>query len=166
MHIPLSSLSSTSRVWTFLADRILTDIEQQQFLSSAETFLDTWAAHNIALNAGAEIRFGMLVIIAVDENIAGASGCSLDKLHQFIKLQEQAFTISFLDRMRVGYCTNDGEWNNVSLSEFLQLIKSGVVNEHTDTVNALCESLEQVRSSITLPATKTWLKRYFTSVKA
>jgi hypothetical protein len=41
-------------------------------------FTNSWAAHGIPLNAGFDIRFNQFVILAADEYVQQASGCSID----------------------------------------------------------------------------------------
>jgi hypothetical protein len=70
--------SESSRVWIYQADRQLSDTETLEIQKSLNNFVNTWTAHNNQLSAAAEVRYNRFLILIVDEEQAGASGCSID----------------------------------------------------------------------------------------
>src|ERR1700730_14538859 len=95
--------SENSRVWIYQSDKKLADAEVQEIQHYLDAFATQWTAHNHQLKAKAEIRYNRFLILIVDENQAGASGCSIDKSVNFMKQIEQQYNINLLDRFNLAY---------------------------------------------------------------
>jgi hypothetical protein len=165
MNYPIAQLSPSSRIWIYLASRELSQEKASQLLKAAGDFLETWVAHNNALKAGAELLYNQILVIAVDENIAEASGCSIDKLHRFIKQAESSFEIKLLDRMRVAVKENN-TIKNLSISDMQTEIASGNINGDTIVLNTLVETLAAFATQFEVPLHSTWMNRYLHPEKA
>ncbi len=166
MLYPLNDLNSTSRVFVYLANRTMSASEQTQLLEAARMFASNWTSHDAALAAGVEVLHDQVLVFAVDQEVTGASGCSLDKLSQFVKGAQQNLNINFLDRLRAAYQDASGTWKNISAAEMQHEIKAGNVNGTTKVINTLPENLGQVRSSLVVNLADSWMNRYLTPVKA
>lgn len=161
----LEVLHSNSRIFTFLANRLMTSSEQSVFMEKAIDFVQKWSAHDAALAGSVAILKDMLIVFAIDETQTGASGCSLDKLNQFMKTQEQILQIAFFDRLRAAYIDNSGYWHNNSIKEFEMKVKSGEISPNTLVLNTSPVQLGQLLSNLIVPVENSWLNRYLTSVK-
>jgi len=77
---PLDTLPEDSRLWCFGASRALEDGALQSVVDSMSWFIEEWTAHRRDLRAGFDVLLGRFMVVAVDESVTGASGCSLDAL--------------------------------------------------------------------------------------
>lgn len=152
--------SEQSRVWIYQSDRELYDEEVKQLHEILNKFASEWTAHNHQLKAKAEIRYNRFLILIVDENQAGASGCSIDKSVNFIKRLEQEFGISLLDRFNLAY--REGEKVlSAPRDEFEDLLRSGKINSNTIVYNNLVQNLEQLETKWEVPFKDSWHNQLF-----
>jgi hypothetical protein len=159
MFKPISELSEESKVWMFQANRFITVAEQHNITNDVADFLNTWTAHNVDLLAASVLLHDLLLVIAVEEAVAGASGCSIDKLFRFVKQLEGKYGIQFFDRMRVAYKLNENIVES-SVSEFEKLIEENLVSESTLVLNTLLQDLKSVRQHLFIPLKESWLTTY------
>lgn len=159
MNYPINELSSDSRIWVFASSSLIDNDIEKILMEDTANFLDNWLAHQQVLKAGTILMHQHFLIIAVDENRTGASGCSIDKLHQFIQLEEKKLNLKLLDRMRVVYKIGD-EIKNIAIPDLQQLIKLGEISAKTIVFNPLVESLSSLNTSFEVALQDTWLNRY------
>ena len=159
MFKPISELSEESKVWMFQANRFISVAEQHNITNDVTDFLNTWTAHNVDLLAASVILHDLLLVVAVEEAVAGASGCSIDKLFRFVKQLEGKYGIQFFDRMRVAYKLNENIAES-SVSDFEKLIEENLVSESTLVLNTLLQDLKSVRQHLFIPLKKSWLTTY------
>ena len=95
------NLPGHSRVWLYLADRKLDGTEAHFLNEKLKPFLDTWAAHNKKLQCDGTLLFSQYLILAVNEDIENASGCSIDSSVRFVKGLGQELNIDFFNRLNV-----------------------------------------------------------------
>src|SRR3954470_21026295 len=103
MFVPSSELPAHSRIWIYQTNRQLTDEETNSISEKTKKFLESWTAHDNALKAGFEIRYNRFLILMIDEKVAGASGCSIDKSVHFIQSLEKDYQVDFFDRMSFAF---------------------------------------------------------------
>jgi hypothetical protein len=152
--------SEQSRVWIYQSDRELYEDEVKQLHEILNKFAAEWTAHNHQLKAKAEIRYNRFLILIVDENQAGASGCSIDKSVNFIKRLEQEFGITLLDRFNLAY--REGEKVlSAPRDEFEDLLRSGKINSNTIVYNNLVQNLEQLETKWEVPFKESWHNQLF-----
>ena len=75
----LADMAPTARTWVYKSARNLSKAEQKLVREQGLSFTSTWAAHGAPLDATVDVLYDRFVVIAVDEEQAQASGCSLDK---------------------------------------------------------------------------------------
>lgn len=158
MYVPYNEIAKDSRLWVFIANRKFTHEDEADFTAQLEKFLTSWTAHKLELKTSAQILDKTVICIAVDESMAGASGCSIDKLHHFIIEFQKASGILLLDRMRVVYRSDSGNLENIKLDAFIDKAKAREVSKDTIVINAQAISLSQ---SLEIKAGETWLAKYF-----
>jgi len=155
MYVAAEKLSPESRIWIYQASRELNPEEISFVKQATGEFLNSWTAHNQALNAGFEIRYNRFLILMVDEKAAGASGCSIDKSVHFIKSLESKFGIDFFDRMRFAYKAND-KVEVLHKNEFEKLYEKGVINSDSIVFNNLIETKADLTTNWEIPVKKSW----------
>ncbi|MBC7863944.1 MAG: hypothetical protein IAF38_13290, partial [Bacteroidia bacterium] len=90
-----------NRVWIYLSEKEFTDEQIKEISAEGEHFLSGWNAHGQPLSGSMQIYKKHFIIIKADEAQFAASGCSIDKLVQFIKHIEQKFQLSLFNRLLV-----------------------------------------------------------------
>ena len=160
MIAQLDTMPDHARLWVYQAGRKLSDQEIQQVAIRTTTFLEQWAAHGQELRAAFEIKFNQFLVIAVDESMHGASGCSIDSCVGMVRELEQALSVSFMDRTKVALLDDD-KVQLVNLKEIRSNISSGTISEKTVVTNNAVSSYGDFKKSWALPATKSWVARYF-----
>jgi hypothetical protein len=128
MFVKPDNLPGDARIWIYQCNRELSANEEQQILSLAEEFLNSWTAHNQALKASFEIKHHLFLIIMIDQNFASASGCSIDKSIHFIQRLESEFLISLLDRQLFAIRMGD-KINLIKRKDFERMIEKEITPE-------------------------------------
>ncbi|HBK83263.1 MAG TPA: ABC transporter ATPase, partial [Flavobacterium sp.] len=85
MYIPFKDLPPHSKVWIYQANRKLTDAEVDEISNATQLFIEQWAAHGTSLEASYLIKYNRFIILAVNQDIQKATGCSIDSSVQFIQ---------------------------------------------------------------------------------
>lgn len=152
----ITGIPEKARVWLFTAERILSAAESQEINELAGAFCRQWTAHKVALEARANVLKNTFLVISVEEDVHNASGCSIDAMHQFVRSLESRFGIKLFDRMRVVYL-EDEKVKNVTLREFENLFREGLVGAETNVFNALVNNGAELAQDFVLPLKKTWL---------
>jgi len=150
-----------SRVWIYQANRILSNDEVVALENELKSFVSSWTAHGSSLAGKASIIDKLFLLLEVDEEVAGVTGCSIDKSVHFIKSLGERFQIDFFDRMRVAFVNNEGEIELASRSEFESLIKDKVVTEDTIVFNNLINNSEELLDKWKIPFKDSWHSRVF-----
>ncbi|MBE9583947.1 ABC transporter ATPase [Mucilaginibacter sp. JRF] len=147
--------SENSRVWIYQSNRQLSDAETVDIQKSLTEFTNIWTAHNNQLKAGAEVRYNRFLILIVDEEQAGASGCSIDKSVRFMQQLEQEYNINLFDRFNMAYRDGDAILS-ADRAGFEQLIKQGTVNTETIVFNNLAKNVTELNTKWEVPFKASW----------
>ncbi len=156
----LSSLPPHSRVWIYQADRVLNASEQEKISGYLQEFTRQWAAHGQALAAGFSLEKDRFIVLAVDENQAAASGCSIDSSVAIIKKIGEELSVDFFNRQLVAYYDKD-EILVRQLHDFWALKKAGVISDDTPVFNNLVKNIAEFNTSWILPFGQSWHAEMF-----
>jgi hypothetical protein len=119
-------LPSTARLWIFAAARPLSDDERGRVLAEADAFIEGWAAHGTPLTAARDLRYDRFIMIAVDEEAAGVSGCSVDALTRRMRQLGTVLGVELVDNAPVLYRDGDA-LARVSRERFGELVEAGAI---------------------------------------
>ena len=147
-----------AKVWVYQSYRALTNEEATEITKAGERFISDWAAHGASLKASFEIMYNRFIVLAVDEQQALASGCSIDKSVKFIKDIEQQFNLILFDRMQVAY-RKENEIVVCKLSEFEKLAEQGLINETTIVFNNMVTTKTAFDTEWEVPLKHSWHKK-------
>lgn len=153
-------ISENSRVWIYQSHRELYAEEEKQIQQILNNFTAQWLAHGHQLAAKAEIRYHRFIILSVDEQVAGATGCSIDKSVNLMKELEQQFDLKLFDRFQIAY--REGE--NILTCDrqtFENLLSSGKVDHETIVFNNLVTTRKELESNWETPMKNSWHARIF-----
>jgi hypothetical protein len=160
MYIPFETLPNHSKIWIYQADRILNPEEVALTEKKALEFTDQWAAHGSPLQASFKILHQRFLVLAVNETFNQASGCSIDSSVNFIKNLEHLFGVNFFDRTKVAFIHNHEVFIE-TLANLKNSIREGKINANTLTFNNLVQNKEEFENQWVIPASASWVKRYF-----
>jgi hypothetical protein len=97
------------RTWIFVAHRKLTEVESAQVETALQDFVRSWSSHGTPLKASAFCFQQSAIVVAADELVAKASGCSIDKITHLVQALGQQLSVDFFDRFNVLIRESD-EW--------------------------------------------------------
>lgn len=159
----VTDLPDHARVWIYQSDRPFGSHEVELIKAKTHSFIDQWAAHGSSLMAGFDLIYDWFLVIAVDEKIAAASGCSIDASVRFMKELGNELNIDFFDRLNVLYRDHEGNIQKVRLTDFDKHLASGGIDESTIVFNNLVENVGLYKSSWEVPVLESWHQTLLTS---
>ena len=149
-------LPGHARLWVHTADRALSKTEQSELTAELARFLESWSAHGAALVAAGSVLYDRVLVVGLDEQRAGATGCSIDKLVGFIRAQGQKTGVDWFDRHQVVWRQpGDAVWSASRTPEFWAKRKAGLVHDNTEVVDPLVSCVQDAGSN------KDWLVKSF-----
>ena len=170
MWIDFDKIADDARVWVYQANRPLSSDDVTAIEQSLQPALDGWAAHGQPLVASAKVVENRFVVVAVDEDQALPSGCSIDASVRFVQqigqqLGQSGVAVDFMDRS-AAYRSGDDSVQTLALPEIKTAVADGRLTPDTPVFNTLVKSKGEFLANWQVKATDTWLKRYFKNVSA
>jgi len=155
----IETMPAHARLWIYKAPRALSEAEQRLIHERGSAFTADWSAHGAQLDACVDVVIDRYVLIAVDEDQARASGCSIDKSVAFIKSLEHELHVTLTDRMVVAY-EKHGQVHGTRLQELQQLVKVGEVTRDTVVFDDLVSTVGEWRERSRVPLHSSWMERF------
>jgi len=159
MEMSIKQMPANARVWVYQSNRTLSISEISAIEKAGKLFIEDWTAHGAILKAGLDIMYSRFIVLAVDEQQALASGCSIDKSVRFIKDIEQQLHLNFFDRMQIAYRGNGNELLSCSFSEFEKLASQNLVNPSTIVFNNMVTTKQAFDQEWEVPLKQSWQSR-------
>ncbi|MGM0582605.1 MAG: hypothetical protein ACQETL_18155 [Bacteroidota bacterium] len=160
MYTNFNALDESSRLWVYQADRPFSEEEKEFVLQNGKAFVESWTAHNKALNASIEIKYNQFIVLAVDETRAPATGCSIDKSVHFIKALENELKINLLDKSKIAFLKGD-EIRLENLPSIKSKVESEEITADLMTFNNMVSTKGDFESKWLIPASESWMGRFF-----
>ncbi len=132
-------LPDTSRVWLYVSDRPFDATESNYIQDVLSDFTQNkWATHGTKLMASGSVLMNQLVVLAVDEEVMNASGCSIDSSVRLMKQLGTELKVDFFNRLFV-LISKESEIKRVHFQD---------LNQYADwkLLNPMVSSLEEVRN--------------------
>lgn len=159
MLVPFNELPDSSRVWIYQSNRSFSDLELQEITTKLEDFITQWTAHGADLKASFEIKYKRFIILALDQQLNAATGCSIDASVRFIQELEKKYEVDLLDKMNVSY--KQGEFVAYkTLLDFRKMAKEKAVSKNTIVFNNLVTNKGEYISDWEVPASDSWHNRF------
>lgn len=159
MLVPFQELPEEARIWIYQANRSFTADELIEIEQELTQFLTQWAAHGASLKAGFEIKYKRFIIIGLDQEVASASGCSIDAQVHFIQSLEKKYQVDLLDKMNVSF--KQGEFVAYKpLIDFKKLVKNKSVSANTIVFNNLVNTKVEYVNDWEVPLKDSWHQRF------
>jgi hypothetical protein len=118
-----------------------------------KTFLQNWSAHGTGLEASYQLKYNRFIIIAVNQEVQNATGCSIDASVQFIQNLEKKYDVDLLDKMNVTFKLGE-HIAHKSLLDFKKMAKDKAVTEKTIVFNNLVNTIEDWNTNWEVPQEK------------
>ena len=160
MYIPFENLPEESKIWIYQSNRKFSDDEMAEIENDLKTFIENWAAHGTGLEASYLLKYNRFIILAVNQEVQQATGCSIDSSVAFIQNLEQKYQVDLLDKMNVTF-KNGEHIAHKSLIDFKRMAKEKAVTENTIVFNNLVNTIEEFNENWEVPAGDSWHSRFF-----
>lgn len=152
-------LPPTTRVWIYQSKRPFSQNEIPHVKSEIQEFAQGWVSHNRQLRAHADVLHNQFLVLMVDESMADASGCSIDKSVHFMQQLGQAYNTDLFDRMTFAW--KDGEEVKTATSEeFAMLYQDGEINDETLVFDNLVKTKGELEEKWLKPLNESWHRRF------
>ena len=159
MFVPFEKIHDRSRIWVYQSNRKFNFDEVRIISESLSAFTERWLVHGSPMQSSFDIRFDQFIILAADEDVNSASGCSIDDSVRTVKKLGSDLNIDFFDRTQVAFRTND-EVFLISTSDLKNKLSAGQWNAETTVFNNLVASKADLDTMWQVAAGTTWLKRF------
>ncbi|MEM9325927.1 MAG: hypothetical protein AAGA85_09735 [Bacteroidota bacterium] len=160
MKVSFDHLPDHARLWVYQGTRPFTDHELSTIKSTLDAFIDQWQAHGKPLSAGYDIRYDQFIVLAVDESVHGATGCSIDGSVALVRQLEEHLSMSLLDRGLVAVETLQG-LEIVPFNQVKAKIEAGEIQEKDTVFNNSVATMADFKAGWQTLAGESWLKRHF-----
>ncbi len=159
MLVDFSSLPDESRVWIYQANRSFTEQELSEIQERLHVFLENWTAHGSNLETGYVIEYKRFIVIALNQSLNSATGCSIDASVHFIQQLEQDYNVDLMDKMNVSYKQGDYVAHK-SLLDFKKMAKDRAISKNTIVFNNLVTNIAEFKENWEVPASESWHSRF------
>ena len=161
MLVPFKSLPKNSRIWIFPSSKEIDIHKKSKIKERLVKFISDWTSHNKNIQAGFQLPYNRFIVIALNQNLQNASGCSIDSLMNIIQIFEKEFDLILLDRMNVLYRDKTRKIEYLTLKDFVKMVKYKSINSSTTVFNNLVVNKEEYMDLWEVPAINSWHSRYF-----
>ncbi len=156
----IENLPGTSKLWIFQNNKKFTSDEESFITSELFSFISSWQAHGKNLHPQFEIKYNLFIIVAVNEELEKASGCSIDSLVLKIRQVQDVLSLNLLDKSLIGY-TSNSDLNKIHilpLLEFKKKIKKKELSENTLVFNNAVSTVKEYSTNWIQPLENSWAK--------
>ncbi len=162
MHVAFDHLPSRARVWVYQASQPLAKELLVPLLPRLAAFAEEWTSHGRQLAASVQFLHRQFLVIGLDEEVAGASGCSIDASVRFVQELEQQLGVALLEKSRMAFLA-DGKLRLLTRRELREAIAAGHITSETLYFNNTLATKRELDEQWPAPAGQTWLASYFTA---
>lgn len=152
-------LPDHARVWIYQSNRLLTAKEVDEIQTLTTKFVVDWASHGRELVAEGRLLHYRFLVLAVDERVAGASGCSIDKSIAFVRKLQETYQIDWLDRQSFAFRNAQNEIQTAANPEFSSLYHAQKITDDTLVFNNLVTNLGNFNQKWEVRLADSWHKR-------
>lgn len=149
----------STRLWCYVASRDL-DPKEAAF---AKTYLDDftrgWGSHGRDLAARSTVLYDRVLVLGVDQAMAGASGCSIDASVRAVRELGQRLDVDFFDRMTFLVPDGEGGVHAYSREDFAEAYARGDLDDATPVVDTLVADVAAARLAFVKPLGRSWHAR-------
>lgn len=157
------SLGDSAHLWIWVADRPLSESQQESVHAAIGGFLSEWTSHGRRVQGNASIFHDQVLVLAAEIPEAEISGCGIDKSVHLLEGAAQSQNFQWSSPLDVPLL--DEEASGVSIVPrgiVRQRAARGEISADVRMVDRTLGSLGELRSGgLVRPARLTWAARYF-----
>jgi hypothetical protein len=155
-------LPDSARCWVYVADRPLTDTQQENLLEQLHAFFDAWTSHGTRVQGAATLCDDRVLLLAADVPDGDLSGCGIDKSVHAIEAAAQQQDFNWLSPLQVVWRNAEGRLQHGSRSAFRALARDGAVDGTTPVFDLSVSTVGALREGqFEQPAHQSWHGRIF-----
>ena len=156
--IEFDNLPDSARLWVYSSENEFSPQQAQLLQNKMTQFLHEWTAHKRELMTGWQLQYNRFIMIAVDEAMMAASGCSIDTVVHHLKDVETMFGRNIINtNAKIFYRKKDKSIECISRPEFKQFVIDGDVTENTVVFNNTIQLLGDLRKGLwEVPMKASW----------
>lgn len=158
MLVAFDQLPDSSRLWVYQSNRPFSPSEEEAISLALKNFCSQWEAHGHPLSASFKIEYHQFVVLAVDENVNEASGCSIDGSVRVLKEIQTQNNVDLLNRS-ISFLINE-KVELYSIAEAKSRISSGHISEEVITFNNAVSSKKEFLKNWKTSTQNSWLSKY------
>ena len=129
--VSFDSLPDSARVWIFGSDKQLSEDAAKTLMREVGDHLDNWKAHGEPLTVGSQLLDDRFLVVGVDQNTTGASGCSIDGLFRVLQAVQSRLGANLVGGGRLFYRDDHGNVQCVPRADLDELRQSGAITPDT-----------------------------------
>ena len=158
MLVSFDQLPDSSRLWVYQSNRPFTQSEEEMISSYLNNFCNRWEVHGKPLAASFKIEYHQFIVLAVDENVNEASGCSIDSSVRVLKEIQSQNSFDLLNRS-VPFLLNEKIALH-SIAEAKALLTSGQIGAEAITFNNAVTNKKDFLKGWKVSIKNSWLTKY------
>ncbi|MBT6234645.1 MAG: hypothetical protein HOI49_00945 [Bacteroidetes bacterium] len=149
------TLNGNGRIWIYVAQRPLSEEEAHKINERLAAFCTNWAAHGNQLKAEFGIFYNQLLVLGVDEEVAAATGCSIDQTSAIFRQIDSEMNLDLFNRMNLTFL-QDCNIRIVKMSDLNQAYISGLISDDSIFLNNTLSVLSDLRMKWQVPFKESW----------
>jgi hypothetical protein len=159
MFVPFDQLLDTARIWIYPCARQLTVNEVTDVSNRLRLFINNWTAHGKPMYASFTISHRQFIVVAADEQVQPASGCSIDDSVRVIKELDKTFSLELVHHALVIFL-HDERPVTIPVSALKSALAENKWNANSLVFDVTVATVGEFKKRFVAPAGKTWLQRY------
>ena len=159
MFVPFENIPDPARIWIYQAKRKLMHDEEIFITNAIRQFVESWSSHGNILKGSVAVFYNRFIILASDESLNSASGCSIDKSVNAVKNIGDQLQLNLIDR-QIAFL-QDNEVKTVELKSFRELIEKNIITPDTFIFNNTIQDKGSLNTKWKVHAGDSWASRYF-----
>lgn len=153
----LAHLPDDARIWIYVADRTLSEVESHSLLEHLDAFCAGWRSHGRPVSSAATLIEGRFAVIAGEIPGGDISGCGIDSSVHALNRAAEELEFGWLPGLAVQFRGEDGTIRSVSRPEFRKMAASGEIDARTLVFDVSISTLGMLRAGkLEQPAGSTW----------
>lgn len=153
------TLPGHSRVWIYQSSQFFTPEETRHIQHKIDEFAASWHTHGSPLSAEIRVLHNLFIVIVVDEMLARASGCSIDKSVRLIKDLENELNLALTGRTTVAYFDTTDKIQLLHFNDLKEKVQNGTIDENLKMFNNLVSTLDDMKAHWVVPIKDSWLNK-------
>ena len=156
--LDLIAFPDNARGWIYQGNKEVPDDLLSAVHHRIVEFTDNWSSHQVPLASTGTILHKRFIVLVVDEEKAGVSGCGIDKAVHFVQALGHKLNIDFFDRNRYSYLIDDVV-HHADSNQLKALYDSGEINDETLIFDNLVNNKVRFIKEWVKPIGQSWIKR-------